>query len=656
MKVIVLLFLISSQLGISQIIKDTTRLKTVAINNSRTITSKNQTHIDSTIQSNYISNSLDDVLAETTPVFVKSLGRGALSTVSFRGTSASHTDVVWNGMSIKSPMLGQVDFSQVPVYFLDDITLLNGGSSIEESNGALGGTISIKNKIDWNNKISGRLLSGYGSYKTFNNFGQLNIGNNKIQSKTRFFNTTSKNDFTYTNKSIGEVNANGEISNPTSKNNNADYHQLGILQELYLRVSNKIDLSVNYWYQNNKRSLPRLNTFEGSERSNINSQVETTHRGIVKATYFNTKSTTEISSGIVYAKSNYTLENEISGFGLSKAIDSRSQYSSSYNQIKHTINTNKKNKLSFSYNFNFHKVSSEESVNNTGYNATRLEHLFYTGWNKKWSNRFKTELMVRSNIIDNKFVPIIPYLGFSYQLLKTKSLFLKSSISRNYNVPTLNDLYWQPGGNPNLKNEKSQNIDLGIQHSIKTKKFSLSNEVSTYYSEVENWIMWLPSIQGFWQPENVKRVALKGIEYHLKSSFEFKKVKFDINLNYAYTSSVNKGSTQKWGENSIGKQLPYIPLNSFNFFLRGYYKGFFITYTNNSYSQRFTTPSNEINRRDWLYPYYMNNISVGKNISLKNTELTLELKTYNLFNEEYRSVLGRPMPGRNYLLTLMFIF
>ena len=45
-----------------------------------------------------ISLSMADVLTFNSAIFVKSYGRATLSTVAFRGTSPSHTQVAWNGM------------------------------------------------------------------------------------------------------------------------------------------------------------------------------------------------------------------------------------------------------------------------------------------------------------------------------------------------------------------------------------------------------------------------------------------------------------------------------------------------------------------------------------------------------------------------------
>jgi len=85
-----------------------------------------QTKVDTLVLLEKKSVSLSELLSENTPVFIKSHGRGALATASFRGTAASHTQVTWNGININSPMTGMVDFSLIPVYVIDDMNLKHG--------------------------------------------------------------------------------------------------------------------------------------------------------------------------------------------------------------------------------------------------------------------------------------------------------------------------------------------------------------------------------------------------------------------------------------------------------------------------------------------------------------------------------------------------
>ena len=102
-----------------------------------------KTNFDSLQLKENISLSMADILTYNAPVFVKSYGRATLSTISFRGTSASHTQVTWNDMKINNPMLGMTDFSTIPAYFIDDASLLHGTSSVNETGGGLGGAVKL---------------------------------------------------------------------------------------------------------------------------------------------------------------------------------------------------------------------------------------------------------------------------------------------------------------------------------------------------------------------------------------------------------------------------------------------------------------------------------------------------------------------------------
>ena len=109
-----------------------------------------KTELDSAALKLTVSQSMADVLTFNSSIFVKQYGRGSLSTVSFRGTAASHTQVTWNGMKINSPMLGMTDFSMIPSFFTDKASLLHGSSSLAVASGGLGGAVLLATEPDGN--------------------------------------------------------------------------------------------------------------------------------------------------------------------------------------------------------------------------------------------------------------------------------------------------------------------------------------------------------------------------------------------------------------------------------------------------------------------------------------------------------------------------
>ena len=58
--------------------------------------------------------------------------------------------------------------------------------------------------------------------------------------------------------------------------------------------------------------------------------------------------------------------------------------------------------------------------------------------------------------------------------------------------------------------------------------------------------------------------------------------------------------------------------------------------------------SNDLSLSGKLPEYFMSNISLEKVLTFKWADLSLKGTINNLFNEEYLSVLSRPMPGINF--------
>ncbi|MEG2772061.1 MAG: Plug domain-containing protein, partial [Alistipes sp.] len=146
-----------------------------------------------------ITSSLADVLSANSTVFIKSYGRATLATASFRGTSPSHTQVTWNGMKVNSPMLGQVDFSLIPSYFIDDANLYYGAGSVSIAGGGLGGAVTLGTEQVKEPGFNLRYIQGIGSFSTFDEFLHLTYKGKHWSSSTRALCSTSKNDFLYTN-------------------------------------------------------------------------------------------------------------------------------------------------------------------------------------------------------------------------------------------------------------------------------------------------------------------------------------------------------------------------------------------------------------------------------------------------------------------------
>jgi iron complex outermembrane receptor protein len=112
--------------------------------------------------------SLANLLQELSPLYIREYGPGQLSTISFRGTSSSHTAVLWNGLNINSPTLGQTDFSQIPAFALENVQVQYGSSSSLYGSAALGGSIQLQTQPrQWQPGVRARLRQEAGSFGSY---------------------------------------------------------------------------------------------------------------------------------------------------------------------------------------------------------------------------------------------------------------------------------------------------------------------------------------------------------------------------------------------------------------------------------------------------------------------------------------------------------
>lgn len=59
-------------------------------------------------------------------------------------------------------------------------------------------------------------------------------------------------------------------------------------------------------------------------------------------------------------------------------------------------------------------------------------------------------------------MPPIPALFFDWIVSRRGNVVFKASVARNHRYPTLNDRYYQPGGNPDLRPEHGFTCDGGV--------------------------------------------------------------------------------------------------------------------------------------------------------------------------------------------------
>ena len=96
-----------------------------------------------------------------------------------------------------------------------------------------------------------------------------------------------------------------------------------------------------------------------------------------------------------------------------------------------------------------------------------------------------------------------------------------------------------------------------------------------------------------------------------------------------------------------------MPLHSANLSARLRWRTWGLAYQWYSYSERFTTTSNEVGYiTGRLKPYYMSDLTFEKQFRWRRFQASIKAAIYNLFDSEYVTVLSRPMAGRHFEIFL----
>lgn len=588
--------------------------------------SKKTQSFDSLTLARSSSLSLSEFLAGQSTIYIKSYGNGNVATTSFRGGSANHTALLWNGLNIQNAMLGQTDLSIIPVLFFDDLSLEYGGGSALWGSGAIGGSIRLDNKLPFDAGTRTRLQLSLGSFDTRKIAATVLLSYKRVSSSTRIYYTASQNDYAYRDTTDKEQ--------PDKRMPHADYTTAGLMQELSFRLTQRQTLNVRAWYNKADRNLPSYTSLI-SKRSQYDENLKLNADWNFRRMGLN--STVRLAG--FHDKLNYTdsLSNLYSKSKINTLI---AESDNVYRYRRHSFG--------LGANYTYYQSAVPVEVNRNGSVAdSTIRHeqirfaLFALYKLRLLNSRLNYDMAVRKEFTNQTEIPFTGNAGLQYQLLPW--LGLKASANKAFRQPTLNDLYWPQGGNPDLKPEESYEFNGSLSLRKTKKHFTLFFEGTYFNRHTTNWIIWLPTASAYFSPRNVASVYSRGTESRTEIFFQQKDVYLKLGVTTAYVLSTNEKGTNE-NDNAIGRQLIYTPRYTGQSALTCSYKAVTLLFTQSYTGYRFTSTDNT----SWLHPYYLANAKVSYKHAFNAVEVEFFAGINNIFNKDYMAVANRPMPLRNY--------
>jgi len=615
-------------IGFSQQVKNDSiyELEAVEITSSRIETfssGQKLIKIDSLATSLHQAENLGQLLTKNTSVQIRSYS--GISSISFRGTASHHTGVFWNGFAVNPSNIGMVNLATIPTGYFNDVKLLYGGASSLYGSGNIGGSIHLGSKPNFNSGNKGRIAFTLGSFSEYDVNGNASFASGDWYSNTSLLLKSAINDFTYKT-----------LKGETEQMQNNKTEQYGILQDVYHKFKSAT-LGGSFWYQNNYQEIPSSLT----ENPNDANQKDESFRTVVSWEQFLNEAKLSVKASFFHDDLHYLDPSEIS----SNTIDSR-------------IKTNKSSvesvfSKSFVKNSDFKTgaifIYDQGNSDNWSGDVLRRQLGIFAYWVQRIpSIDWSVDIKLRQDFTEGYKVPFTPAIGAEGKIYR--NLFGKLSISRNFRIPTFNDLFWLGLGNEDLQAENSWNEEAGILYkNDETGRIVKGRlELTAFSSQVDNWILWVPNGLNF-RPENIQKVWARGLEVEASTDVSFTNILLTITSGYTYSKSTNEVSQGDY-DDSYKKQLIYMPEHRFLINTTFKYRKIVFSYNHNFTGPQYVSSDN----LESLPAYGIGNVSCLNTFTVWKQQLTLQLESLNIWNVDYQTNRFYPMPGRSFKFSIVF--
>jgi len=546
-----------------------------------------------------------DLLRYQSMIFFRENGYGSVSSASFRGTSASQTAVVWNGININSQLTGQTDFNTLTSGHYQDIVIRSGGGSTQYASGAIGGSIHMNDVMTFNTPLSHEIGIGYGSYDTYLLKYQTAYGSDKLSVRLGVNYNESKNDF--------------PLLDTDRRNENGEYKNINVNGSIgyFLAKTHILKLYHNTFLAD--RNFPATLTAPSDDNyKDYNS------RSLVEWNHYKNSSNHKVRFAYLYEQFRYFPNKARSEYdtGHSKSTIAAYEYSLTHGGMK------------------LKGIAEYTGISVEGSSILTADRNLYTATlllSHQLSKTLSYGINLRQDIVSDYTSPFVYAVDAQMDISEHYSIQLNGS--KNFRIPTFNDLYWSgPGaaGNDALIPETSLQAEIGQSLDINEGKLS----TSIYYITTEDLIQWTPDATGIWSPDNLRRSTQYGIETTVDFNINLNKHSFTSQHQYAYTHSVNAVTKN---------QLIYTPLHKITSNIGYQYQEWGMMLQNIYNGSVYTTTDNT----QQLPGYILSSIELNRTFHIhQKSRFTIAIKINNLFNKNYQTVAFRPMPNRNIRLQL----
>lgn len=601
-----------------------------AIGPERFAVGSQRLELDSAVLAQYRGSNLAEVLQARTPLILKYYGPGQLATIALRGTSAQHTAVLWNGLNIMLPTLGQNDFALLPVGATTRVAIQPGPAAALYGSGAVGGAVLLNSDPDWRPGYRGSVQADAGSFGLAGGSLEARAATPAVAVRVAASYREAQNDYTYVLRE-----ARGPVR--YTLQNAALHHQWSISPDVAWRVGPAGELTAAAWLTDTDREIQSGVNVAGSQAR----ERDQSRRLVLGYRHVAARKQWSVRGAWFDDVLNYQ----------NGGPSSNSRVRTTQAQAERTTALGARGSLRLGGEAQ-HFSAQVDGYGPVAVTENRAAAFALLRYDPRPALRLSANL--RQAFLPAGLAPLTPTVGAEWDLrpapapsdslvpAPTHQLTAKASAARSYRAPTLNERYWIPGGNPALRPELGFGYEAGLRHRLAWNRYTvLETELTAFRQDVNDWVQWLPiASTGIWTPQNLRQVRSQGVEVSTALRRHQGRYAGSVQVAYHFTDT-RKTQGSAADSDPVGVQLAYVPQHQASLSTDHRWRGWLLSSTFVFTSLRYINASGI----DFLPGTGLLGATLGRTLrGPARTSLLVLAQATNLLNQAYESYPGRPAP------------
>lgn len=565
--------------------------------------------IINTYRANINNDNPQNVFQQIPGITIRSYGgKAGIMTLSTNGSPAVNTKILLDDIDLTSVQNGETDLSQIPEIFVGQITVAN-SPGIFYGSGAVDGVLRIspQNQQTYLSVSSGSF--GFGSFS-----GNISKNWNKWSANLSAGYLKDDGNFKY---SI-------EDSSVTRTNN--DFERKYIAFRAAVRLSEKSNLNALLLESQQKRGVAGSTVWPSPEaRRDDNLQLAAVTYNQLHASGYSKVQLSYRRSLENYNDRNpwWPIESEHIVVGTALRFQ---HHRNVWNDITGT----------FLYEGKLEKLESTD----VGDRQRKTNSIASVITIPVWNNFNIIPALRLDRTGSDRLQPTID-ARLVYNNLKGTEI--EYHYGTGFRYPTFNDLYWQPGGNPDLDPEKSR------YQIIKYKLYLHDNYLNNIYINIgdrytDDLIQWVPIDESsfIWQPQNIASSRRTNFTVGSQINLENLPLQIAVHATYQKTKDIDLDKSLLYAPEFIGYAGVVYSSSIIQVSLNAHYTGERIS----SYGY----PDDEL-----LPSYIQTNATLQYLLPILGNQLSVIFDVNNVLDKQFESISGYPEPGRTIRFGLKYM-